>query len=649
MSLTLRPYQLAAVAKLREHPPGGKGALAVLCVGAGKTLTALTLCAEVLEAGGRVVWLAHRDELVSQPYNDMVRYWPKHGLAAGVVKATRDAVDARMVFASIQTLARPKRLAALLKWGAFDLVILDEAHHDTTPSYRAVLDGLRGPTTRLVGLTATPDREDGAPIGDFWEIVYTYDLLDAIPAGWLVEPFVYRYRMPELDTVLASSGGRLDHDDEVQGAQLLRSHVVDHTVRVCSEACTAERLPWRDGSAFFEPRALQGIVFTATVEQAQLTASALCQAGIRARSLSALSSPDERALVLRSYRRGEIRVLCNANLLTEGTDLPCTGFVVYARATRSRPLYVQILGRSVRLHDPDWQPAWGLCNRLDPRYHGKPRALVIDLTGCTEEHSIIAAPVLVDGACDHVGPGGEGYVPGTSWRKVEGKARCDRCENTRPCFASLLAGGDGQHAYPSKGRPVCRHCGREQCPGSPAQDDSGADLPSAGRHVWSGPDSDHKHRCIYCPAEYTDPLASVYSGPRRDAAATDTRFVSGDEGEDDAHDYGLVRLDLDVETWAVDLDAHGVLFLAGSRAGAGSWAVWWLAASADAPRALGAAYDTRRAWAVARDLIRQMARRRQDFRGRETWAGHAERASREEFRARATALALRLGVARAAA
>lgn len=627
MTFSPRPYQLAAIEAMAR--PCAKGRLVVMGVGTGKTLTTLARVVQVLDAGGRVVWLAHRQELLTQPLNDLRKNWFKHAMRAGIVQADRDAVDAQCVFASIATLARPARLQALLAHGPIALVVVDEAHHEPSAQYRRVLEGLVGPDTELVGLTATPDREDGKPLEGRWDIVYSYDLLDGIRDGWLVEPYVSRYYMPELEAEIGPDG-RLDFDTDVEEAVLLRNHVVHHTVAALTTPVRAERLPWRDDARDFDPRARRWLVFTATVHQATLTAQALCKAGIRARSISGdprHTKPSDRELILRAYRQGEIQVLCNADLLTEGTDLPMTDGVLVARACRSRPLFVQILGRGARLHDKAWDHKhWGLANRFDRRYTGKGDCLVIDLTGCTDEHSIVAAPVLIGEACDH------------RWEPApEGGARCPDCKQTRPCWASLEAGRDGMHLWPSPRRgaadepsivherPACRFCGREQCRMAPE-----------GKHVWRNL-PDHKRGCVYCPAEYTDPLACMI---RKRPGATETedmRFVDGDEVG--SGDVALVRLDVHPETWAVDLDVHGLLLLTGAREGIGSWSIRWHRPAAD-PRPLGQGLDTRRAWATARDMIRQTAKRRQDaYLQREVFGGQPSDEAREQLRRRATEVA----------
>lgn len=626
--LTLRPYQADAVEALLAHPASEpRGALFVGGVGVGKTEIALTAAARVLDRGGRVVWVVHRTSLLEQPYQRLLRYWPKHAFRAGFVQAARDAVDARCIFASIHTITRAKRLASLLRHGHPDLVVVDEVHHGTSASYAPVLEAFRSPRTQFIGLTATPDREDGASLADQWQIVASLDMVAAIDAGWNTIPYVSRYRMPS-EIEQSVNEGRIDKEDLAQTNRDLMDHVVRHTVEaMCAPTITGSRLPWRDDLQTFDPRSLQWMVFTATVAQAKATAAALNARGWVARSISGdpnHTNPDQQRLLLTEYNARRVQVLCNANLLTEGVDAPVTGGVLYARRTASRPLFVQILGRGLRLDDPAWPRATAHeMNRIDPRYRGRLHCLAVDLVGCSDEHSIVSAPVLVGDACPHAG-----LRPTSS-----GGAMCPACEKKWACWASLQRGRDGQHAFvpdpQDEYRPKCRWCERPQCADS-----------ETGRHVWD-PAPEHKFKCAHCPAEYTDPLAALLKG-RAAVAAADRRFVDGDAlspGE-----VALVRVSTDPEAWAVGLDAQGFLLIVGSREGRGWWDVRWIRPGEEIAVGPGG-YDTRHAWGVAQDVIRQTARRARDARkGGEVWGGLDE-AGRDRLIERAEQV---LGVSHAA-
>jgi superfamily II DNA or RNA helicase len=156
--LTPRPYQVEAViAVLQSALHGIKRPLIALPTGTGKTI----IVAHLLQhRPGRALVLAHRDELIQQAVDKLG--WVAPNLHVGVVKAERDAHDAPVVVASVQTLSRRQRLARLAP--DFDTIVIDEAHHAPADTYRRILSHCQAWTPDgplVVGVTATPERGDG--------------------------------------------------------------------------------------------------------------------------------------------------------------------------------------------------------------------------------------------------------------------------------------------------------------------------------------------------------------------------------------------------------------------------------------------------------------------------------------------------------
>ena len=591
MTFQARPYQVEADLRIGaawERPPGGREPLVVHATGLGKTELGLHVAVtRFLDLGGRVLWVAHREELVNEPADRLLRHWPRHGLAAGVVKAQRDHCDASFVCASVQTLARPKRMERLLRHGAFDLVVIDEAHHSTSPQYLDVIRGVRAPHTRLLGLTATADRDDGADLGQLWEPAHHMSILDGIGGGWLVEPYTVVRPLPELDLTLVT--GRRDYDDAEAAAALLKAHVVENTVAALSEVHRAQRLPRLDHERVMTARGRCGVVFTHTIEQAQLTAAALKAAGWKAAWMSGDTPREERRRLLRAARQGHIEVMCNAGVLMEGTDVPRWSFVVLARAFGSWVFYVQGVGRGLRLHPES----------------GKGDCLLIDLVAATREHSLIGAPVFLGSACAH------------DWEeRPEGGGVCkrDNCGAKIACFKAR-----GPHVWGPNKR--CKVCDREQCPNNP----------EGNGHEWGERQPDHSRMCNFCEAVLRDPLAGLVA---RDREPVD--------------DSALLHLNgLHPETWAVDIGEHGTLLWAGTRS-PDAWQSWWFAPGAEEPRSLtNTPVEGWYAWALAKDLVRRGRRVLDAARGREVYGGHERIEDQEAARARARELAIRAGVARA--
>ena len=529
--MELRPYQKAAHVAIREcWAEGNPGAMLVLCTGGGKTFTALSLVvSDFLKRGKRVIWLAGRRELLDQPAMATRKTWPEESRKIGIVQAGRDRPDAQFVFASIQTIQNERRMAAILAHGYPDLVVYDECHHAPSPTSVAAMERLCERGALRLGLTATPTRDDGADLSEDWEIAYSYGITDAIRDGYLVPPYAAVERLPDLD--LSRVSGRRDYDDGELAAELLRAGIVEHTVEQMARAHTARRLPLRDDRRTLEARGRSTLVFVPTVALAATIAEALREAGWKARHVSGKTPDADRRRLLGAFRNGRIEVLVNVGVLTEGTDLPIASCIVLARPTRSWSLFTQIVGRGLRL------------------FAGKSEALILDLAGATEDHSLISAPVLIGGKrCPKSPNGSHDMIPAEN--PQEG-AKCSHCGAKVACGVSLAG-----HTWGDDHK--CTGCGRPQCVES-----------EDGAHTWI-PQADHKRKCMDCGAEVPDPLAGLANRkPRGETLDADWIRVPG----------------LTPETYVVDLEPHGLLFVVGDRRTA-TWTPIWLVKGGRRPRPL---------------------------------------------------------------
>lgn len=177
--MNLRPYQQKAVASILRSLSRRRTTLAVMPTGTGKTV----VFAEVAKQHGRVLVLAHRSELLSQAAMKLQ--------AAGLVVGKNAWVE------SVQAMCQPRRLRRT-KSDAFDLVIVDEAHHAPAATYRKVIDHFAG--ARVLGVTATPNRLDERDIRDvFGECCFQYSLADAVREGWLASVEARRVILRDVD------------------------------------------------------------------------------------------------------------------------------------------------------------------------------------------------------------------------------------------------------------------------------------------------------------------------------------------------------------------------------------------------------------------------------------------------------------------
>lgn len=370
LALELRDYQADALARVEAAEARGvRRQLGVAATGLGKTVM---FCALAQRRAGRALILAHRDELISQAAAKVREVWP--GVDVGIVKGSQDEVHSHVVVASVQTLARQARLARLTRpfgpdagllgrTDPFGLVVIDEAHHAAADSYGRVIAALdagqpHGPL--LFGVTATPDRGDGKGLDDlFDEIVFSYDILWGIRSGYLADLRGLAVRIDTLDMgdVKVSRG--------------------DYEVGAAGRALEAAGAPARIVEAWRQHAPdRRTLVFTPTVATAEHIAAEFVAAGVPAAFVSGETPLDRRRDLLRRFGTGEIQVLANCAVLTEGFDEPRVDCVIIARPTRSRGLYVQMVGRGTRRH-PD-----------------KTDCLVMDIVGATEEHSLVTVPSL---------------------------------------------------------------------------------------------------------------------------------------------------------------------------------------------------------------------------------------------------------------
>jgi len=332
MEIRLRPYQVAAIrATVGAIDAGHHSGAWAMPTGVGKTVTFLALAGRLRR---RTLVLVHRDELVRQTLETVGQLFPS--CPVGIVKAELDewGINAAgevpsLVVASIQSL-HTRRLQEIPK-DRFGLVVADEAHHAAAPTWAAVLDHFQPGFT--LGVTATPERHDGKSLDRFGrEPVYSYPLRQAIEDGWLcrLAQYAVSTRTP-LDDVAFRAG------DFAQD-QLTRAVNTESRNR-----CILDAYRLHASSR----RALAFCVDVAHAED--LAATFRDIGGIQAAAVSGSMPLEERREVIERFAAGEIAVVTNCAVLTEGFDDPGIEAVLMARPTASRPLYTQCIGRGLRI------------------------------------------------------------------------------------------------------------------------------------------------------------------------------------------------------------------------------------------------------------------------------------------------------------
>ncbi len=326
----LRPYQAAALEAVRAaYRQKHRAVLVVMPTGTGKTV----LFAEISRlAKGPVLVLAHRQELVEQA-REKIAAWCNDVVAVEMADRrdfTRpDGSRPKIAVASIQTLRQ--RLAHIPR-DAFRIVVVDEAHHATADSYRAVLDHF---DAHLLGVTATPDRSDRVPLGEvFSAVAFEYDMRTAIQDGWLcaIRSFLVQTQA-DFSGVRKIAGELATRDvEDILNQELHLAEIAAPILRERGNRPT--------------------IVFAASVAHAHSLTRVMNElAGDPdfAAALDGTTSYELRAPVIDRFRRGQLKVLVNCSLFTEGFDVPHIALVAIARPVLSRSFYAQMVGRGTRI------------------------------------------------------------------------------------------------------------------------------------------------------------------------------------------------------------------------------------------------------------------------------------------------------------
>lgn len=277
-----------------------------------------------------VLVLAHRGELLDQAAEKL----RAQGLTVAVEQGAQHVDRSRLpdaVVASVQTM-QGKRLA---EWPptTFGLIVVDEAHHGTAPTYRNVLAHFAA--AKVLGVTATPERADGVGLRNVFEsCAYRMDLAAGIRAGWLAPIELRSVTVKALDLSRVRSVAGDLHVGELE-AELMRDRVLHELAR-----------PLADLSA-----RRQTLAFVAGVQQGHALADVLRGYGVRASAVDGSMSAEARAAIRADFASGRVQMVCNAQLWTEGFDEPATSCVALVRPTRSVSLLTQMIGRGTRLHD----------------------------------------------------------------------------------------------------------------------------------------------------------------------------------------------------------------------------------------------------------------------------------------------------------
>ena len=341
----LRPYQVKAIEDIRHHfSKGKKRILLVAPTGSGKTVIASSMMQKAKERSKFNLFVAHRRELVMQCSRKLSDF----GLNHGVIMAEKSPnAMADIQVASIQTFASRKDRDDFIKPNA-DIVILDEAHRSVSGQFTELLKVY--PNSFIIGLTATPIRNDGRGLGNIYEeIVECGSIKELTEQGYLVPNRIVAPTIPDLQKIRIVAG---DYEKKALTKKMntakLVGDIVSHWIKYGENRAT--------------------VIFATSIAHSKHIANIFRQNGVPSGHIDSEQNELERETQLANLNSGKIKVLSNCQILTEGWDQPKISCVIIARPTKSYPMYLQMIGRTLR------------------PYPNKKDTLIIDHSGCVYEH-----------------------------------------------------------------------------------------------------------------------------------------------------------------------------------------------------------------------------------------------------------------------
>jgi len=318
----LRLYQVACIAAIRAAIRAGhRRILLTVPTGGGKTLIAASMILSALGKGKRCLFVMHRKELIDQTVAALARL----GITSvGVIRAgdrRRDSSQPIQV-ASIQTISRRTQQE-------YDLVFVDEAHRSNAATYTEHVFK-RHSKAVIIGLSATPCRADGRPLGThFDELIVGARYSELIAGGHIAAPLVYSTPvLPDLSTVRTVSG---DYNREDLEKAMNRGALIGDLFTQWSK----------------HPRA-RTVVFAVGVAHSLAIVERFRAEGVAAEHLDGNTPEAERTAILQRLASGKTTLVSNVGVLCEGWDLPSCKRLILARPTKSLGLYMQMAGRILR-------------------------------------------------------------------------------------------------------------------------------------------------------------------------------------------------------------------------------------------------------------------------------------------------------------
>jgi len=333
----LFPHQVEAKANILNAWDTNDNIMLQMPTGTGKTFLFTSLLKDILchydniSQDLKILIIAHRTELIEQISKSLSKYGIGHGIIQG---STPQRLSARVQVASIQSVFSTRN-ESYIKNSSFNFIIIDEAHHSLAKSYKRLFATF--PTAKKLGVTATPCRLKKESFEElFQKLIETPQISRFIKDGRLanfqyisVFPDSYLINLTKTITV-SSTGDYVNHElDSAFNVGSIRSRLYDSYERFA--------------------KGKKGIIYAINKVHAANIAKLYSSHGVIAEAIDCDTPKQERERLIASFKSGIIKVLVNVEIFTEGFDCPDVSFIQLARPTKSLSLYLQQVGRGLRI------------------------------------------------------------------------------------------------------------------------------------------------------------------------------------------------------------------------------------------------------------------------------------------------------------
>ena len=337
--ITLRDYQQLAKEEIFSKWNRVDNILYQMPTGTGKTRLFTSIIRDISIWGlrhninYRILIIAHRSELIEQSSRSLDKYRIKHGVLAGTMKDKRDLTQAIQV-ASIQTITHPAN-QCLIDDLKFDFIIIDEAHHAVAKSYQKLWEFC--PDAKKLGVTATPWRMNNSGFAQIFDAyIPSMSIKDFIQKGWLA---TYQYYSIPTSSELVKSIESIREFD-IEG---------DYKNSALVEVCDTSKIRAQLYDSY-EKNVLgkKGIIYSISREHSEHICLQYRSRGVAIENIDSKTPAKVRKKVIQAFRNGEIDIIVNVDIFSEGFDCPDIEFIQLARPTKSLVKYIQQVGRGLR-------------------------------------------------------------------------------------------------------------------------------------------------------------------------------------------------------------------------------------------------------------------------------------------------------------